>query len=290
MNQNYLKYLKYKNKYNALKQNNNLTGGANDDQNQISSDIIDQIHFWGHQSVEHSLFLHLGIEDKALKEQALNLHKKWKEYMDKVFGDIDEHKIVLEINDITKVKVNSIDMNTLLSLINELKTFKEHIIARLEGGEWLGWLWASYVKHILRELNHFNDKINKKYTSVSEEIEFWNKTNSEHAANESHLIEPAPQFKKFVVEADLLSKNPDDLLKEADAQSKDFKNLDIGEKHSLLNLSLKYATELDQYHKNTQTKIQGKKYFSIINPTLIDHVVREGERSIYELNLLQYKK
>jgi hypothetical protein len=55
-------------------------------------------------------------------------------------------------------------------------------------------------------------------------------------------------------------------------------------------ISLKAAKELDEYNRAAQAAIKGNKVNSVISQPLVDHVVREGNRSIETLNRLQNKE
>ena len=59
------------------------------------------------------------------------------------------------------------------------------------------------------------------------------------------------------------------------------------EREMFLEISKKYAKELDAYNRTAQGAIKGNKVKSVISPTLIDHVVREGQRSLEMLNSLK---
>ena len=83
----YKKYLKYKSKYVDFK--TTQTGGAKIINLNLSPEnrnlVLDEIHFWGRQMMEHSLFLHLGIVDDKLKNRGLELYKDWEKYISFLF-------------------------------------------------------------------------------------------------------------------------------------------------------------------------------------------------------------
>lgn len=63
-----------------------------------------------------------------------------------------------------------------------------------------------------------------------------------------------------------------------------FYNIPQTEEEMMIEMSLKYSKELDEFNKTTRT--EGKAIKSTIHPVLLDHVIREGERSIKTLKLL----
>jgi len=70
------KYVKYKNKYLELRQSLNLNQNAG---NPVPSDnnlkhVIDELHFWLNQICEHTLFLHLGLEEESFKKRGMEFH------------------------------------------------------------------------------------------------------------------------------------------------------------------------------------------------------------------------
>jgi hypothetical protein len=212
-----------------------------------------EIDFWVRQLSEHALFLHLGLEDKKLKKQALHLHKKFEKFREEFNND----------------PFDMDSMNSVLPLIKKERHFKVNVLKRLNNGEWIGWIFPLFVNHTILELDYVVDKLNGIQMTISEEIEFWNRINSEHAAFAAHLLDP--QERESVLAAD--------------AASEKFKTLPNDEIDMWLNLSIAASKELDQFNKKARTA--GKNVKSVIHPVLLDHVIREGERSILTLkNLL----
>ena len=269
MSQNYKhKYEKYKSKYMKQRSDKIYQSGG-----QIDDLLIDEIHFWSNQMKEHSNYMYMGLENKKLKKLAFDFFKEWESYVDNTFvkKDVDEEKIFLDKNDIDKI--GNIDKNIVLEKIERLKKFKEEIIMRLTNGEWLGWLWKSFINHILRELIYFEDKLNGKIFTHEEEVAFWNVTDAEHVGNASHLLDP--------------TFDNDDLIKKANELYHEFNNLGIGEKKQFITLSLRYNQELNDFNKKTQKAIYDNEVESIINKDLINHIVRENTRGIAILKKLE---
>jgi hypothetical protein len=234
-------------------------------------EALDEIHFWGQQMMEHSLFLHLGIEDTILKSKGLELYQKWKFYMDTTFinNGIQYDKVVLDQSDLNKLSNVIIEGSNIFGLIDELRNYKLTLIDLLKKGQWIGWLWLSFVKHILRELEFFNLRLNGVRLTPSTEAFYWNVTNSEHLGAGSHLIDPMFENDKVISKADTFYH---DILK-----------LMPDETPQYLDLSLKYSIELDKFNTETKKKIENNTLKSVIHPTLADHIGRESKRSLYFL-------
>jgi hypothetical protein len=266
------KYFKYKEKYIALKKLQ--AGGSVDD-----SEVIDEMHFWGHQMIEHALFLHLGLEDMGLKARALELHKKWQMAMDEAFASkgIEEEKIVLDSSDLAKLA--GTDFSPIIRLLSELKDFKQQVVDRLSKGEWIGWVYQSLAEHTMKELVHMEKKVNKQSYPVLDQIDFYNTINAEHTGVTSHWFDPDPQ-------------NDEDMARALELFHKGVKmveNHKQAEQQLYLKLSLDYADELGQFEKKTKNRVNSHTVKSIIHPTMIAHDVREGDRSVYCLKRLQGK-
>jgi len=205
-----------------------------------------EVAFWSRQLSEHALFLHLGLEISELKDRALALHKKFERFRKDIKPD---------------------SMATILPLCKELREFKDLVFIRLNGGEWIGWIFPLFARHILLELDYFVDKLNGIEYSDREEVVFWDVINCEHAEFAAHLLDPTER----------------DLSKKGNRFSKKFSKLVKSEKDMMVRMSLKSAQELDEYNKQAQSGIKANTVKSVIHPVLIDHVIREGQRSIEAL-------
>ncbi len=215
-----------------------------------------EIIFWERQLSEHALFLHLMLEDdgsnngRKLKNEAKYLHDEFESF-------IKEHK---------KYPHSMRVMEKILPLTEELRAFKKHLQVLLQKGKWIGWIFPDFIDHVIDELDYFVNKLNDLPMAASEEIEFWNEINSEHAGFTAHLLDP----KEF------------DLVAKAHEFSESFRSLPSDEADMFLRLSLKESRKLDEFQKAAKT-IKPK---SIIHPVLLDHVIRENNRSIEMLEKL----
>lgn len=122
--------------------------------------LQDDILFWSNQMREHCLFLHLMLEDNALKSEASQLQSLWNG------GNVD-----------------------LMYSLDSLIQFKEMILNRLNNGEWLGWALPSFVSHILREALYFRDRLTVG-TSVQGDFNAFTTFVMEHAQVGPKLVDP----------------------------------------------------------------------------------------------------
>lgn len=215
-----------------------------------------EIDFWARQMSEHALFAHLGLEDPSLKQAALETHQALEVFRSKFNQnprDIDH-------------------MNTLLPLLKAEREFQIGCLKTIESGKWIGWIFPLFLNHITLELDYLVDKLNGIKYTPQEEVMFWNRINSEHAAFAAHLLDPSER----------------ELFLKADKMSVEFDRIPKSEKEMMIRLSLKASKELDAFNKTAQAA--GKAVKSIIHPVLLAHVIREGERSIKTLTKLGLHK
>ena len=228
---------------------------------------MDNIEFWTFQFSEHALFIYLGIVDiDSATKEIREVSHRWYEY----FVNFRE-------NYLTKNNKNSL-IEELKKEALKFKNFKEIVLARVES-EWSGWLYPTFLSHILHELNYFLEKEFKKISN-EEIIKFWNQINGEHSAFTVGLLDPREQ----------------DLIKQAmDFEDKFLKlnaRHDNHDNHDLVQfklLSQHMSEEMDKFTQTGQKAVHENKILSIIHPLLIDHVRREGQRSIVELESI-FKK
>lgn len=226
----------------------------------------DEIHFWGHQLMEHALFLHLGIVDDHLKTKGLLLHERWKLFMDYAFPGIEEHKIELDEGD--RMSINFEILSEVFELIADTEKYKLEILSRLEAGDWIGWIFPLFVRHLLRELYFFRDKLLGDVT-IEQEARFWNLINGEHAGFAAHLLDPNPDNWNLIDQSEetyrklaLLSQYEGDV-----------------EMLQYITLSLTEWKKLDEFSTSLYDSIAANTVKSVIHPKLLRHDIREGKRA-----------
>lgn len=216
-----------------------------------------EIDFWSRQMSEHALFSHLGLEDPDLKDEALQTHLILEKFR-KQFNNNPEDLSV---------------MNEILPILQKEREFQINVLKTLDEGKWIGWIFPLFINHVTLELDYFVDKLNGIKYTPQEEVLFWNRINSEHAAFAARLLDPSERA----------------LFLKADKLSMKFTGIPKSEREMMIKISLIASKELDAFHKAAQKSEKTIK--SIIHPALLAHVIREGERSIQTLqNLGLYKE
>jgi len=204
------------------------------------------VQFWARQFSEHALFFQLGIDNPALKADAKALHEAWE-----------------------RVRTPTLTLSTTLMLAQELRAYKMELGDRLNRGEWLGWIFPTFVDHTRRELDLF---VAHATTAVpaSVDCEAWLRFMAEHAAFAAHLMDPVEARRirmalEFVGNFTRLTRG-----------------CGVGVNTQLLSLSKRAGDGLDKFMVGQVAKAKG-----IIHPVLATHVVREGRRFLRTVNMLR---
>lgn len=201
--------------------------------------------------MEHSLFLHMGLEDPELKDTAFALYKQWELFIrDGYQGDLE-------------------------GLITELRSFKETILRRLEAGEWLGWLGTAFVSHILEELLMFQNLVNGIKLGPEEQAAQALDWFHDHAASAEGFIDPTEKdYKQIAME---LSERFEDEAANAKNRSQPTNDLEF-----LIGLTIRSGEDLDKFLDDIQTT----KPRTVIHPLLLRHWRDEGHHLLAELQAL----
>lgn len=207
--------------------------------------LVDQ---WSRQLMEHALFLSLGLvsdRGQVLARDASRNRNDWEVFRKGGTAGPQRRAIAIRLS-------------------AELASIKSQVLERLEAGEWLGWLFPSFVRHILSELLYFTGTLESLAAGTAREaradVSTWITWMAEHAAFAAHLLDPR-EVK---------------LIREARAILGALSGIGIcgGSMRSLVDLSEKAAQQLDQYL--VSSGIGTPKVKSIVHPVLAAHVVREG--------------
>ena len=308
---NYEKYINYKTKYLNLKKsiNKKQRGGTNG----TNFPLLDEIHFWGRQMMEHALFLFLGLEDNdnsnKLKNQAFELHQRWKNFLGENFYNkgitVTMETVFLTPADLRKIIGNNAPVDAANKLIKETLQFKTTVLQIIESGKWIGWIYPALAKHMIQEAKYFDRKVNGPAYTTIEEINFANYHNSDELAVTAQLIDPNPEQQAIidVVRSYALKKMSTlratgslsgldaglDFPKEWTAEQEAIlQGLQPTDETNLLILSLRFSEELTQFADDTGKKIEKNELKSIISPILAHHVHREFVR--FTETLLQLKE
>ena len=77
------------------------------------------------------------------------------------------------------------------------------------------------------------------------------------------------------------------LIETARKLAKSIEDHKMCESEMFVQISINNARELDKYNQTAKSLLDQNKVQSIIHPVLLAHVIREGQRSIHEMNLGQ---
>lgn len=203
------------------------------------------VAFWARQFSEHALFFSIGIEDATLRAQAARLHKTW------------------------EAARPSLTAQTIVPLAANLREYKVGLFDRLNRGQWLGWIFPTFVDHTRRELDLFLAHLQGPVPAQRDCTE-WLRFMAEHAAFAAHLMDPieAGQIRQALAAVGKLQQ-----LQTACAR---------GVNQTLVEMSKRAGEGLDGY---VTTELPRAK--SVIHPVLATHVLREGRRFIYTMKRLQ---
>ena len=272
--------------------------------NEISEHKINEILFWTPQLKEHALFLYLGLQpvpiivkDLILESDQVKINTQVSEKLQK--NTVDQSKFIdqlktqslnlyKEFTEIEKVltrKQHHFDFKAYSKLVSELRDLKVNVLTLQKQQVWVGWIFPSFVEHILSELEYFIARLDNA-VSPEEEIVFWVNINSDHVAFAAHLLDIGHNVeqRKLVNSALDLSLTGQQ-LNHADM---DFQQM-IRFTQALRNATNKaliYAGEVEQAQNALWNKGKPNQSDSIIHPLLLAHVARENERSRQRLTAL----
>lgn len=227
-------------------------------------DLLETIRFWSRQLGEHCLFLELGLDPQELKNEAQAFHAEWENFR----ATLPEQATTDELEKLIE-QVKPMAMR--------LRFFKLRVYERQIAGEWLGWLYPSFVKHVRLELEYFMSLISGRperegMAKIGDELCIWLGFMRDHCAFASHLLDPSE--KVLFTQALALEEKMEDLLDGC-------QSMEIG----FLVLSQKAGVLLDKYF--TANGIGTPKVESVIHPVLALHVVREGRMFLRTLEELR---
>ena len=214
------------------------------------AELDDEVRFWLNQDREHNLFYALGFQREDLRSEAMRLHDAYAE---------------AQARD---------DLGAGLAILDHAQAYKLAAKARLDAGEWLGWIWPSFIQHTHDELAHMRAKVAAGgAASPREETCLIDRFQLEHLAFAAHLLDPGERHLDRVVTA-------------AAIPALDAANRCAADTYETLRaLSLRSAARIDQLFSAV---VVAKKPppASIIHPALGAHVVREGRRWLGTLQAL----
>lgn len=266
----------------------------------LSARQIDEVMFWVPLFKEHCLFLYLGLEPTTMIVESPLLSKSAAPGLQTQappalqLASVENAKLITKLKSRCKQLVKSwaafekmvaagtIDVPILCNLVNHTRYVKTRIIDLQTQKIWVGWLFPEFVDHILDEMDYFIRRFNDTI-SADEERVFWTEINAEHLAMTAHLLDTDYKQRQTVESVLKLSDEglaaiasvkktpPIDLLQMAEL-SRRFDHMSYAERTTAMTIGV----------WNNGSPTSGGS----INPLLIAHVVREGQRSIQRLTQL----
>ena len=206
--------------------------------------LAENIEFWSLQMEEHMLFITLGLANEELRQESYNIYLYWQ-----AFRNRDE----------------TVSLGDIMTVTGQYKT---KVLEILKSGKWIGWLFPSFLQHILDEYNYFENILLGKTLSAQEEMKFWNKINKEHIAMVKQMCDPEA---KAMIE---LSQNFVD----------NFEKIPQNDFTQMIILSKRLTSSLGQFQKEMREHGKVMQSQTILHPKILDHMIRENERSILILN------
>lgn len=196
--------------------------------------------YWADIFGDHMDILSDLIEDNILLNKTIHLYDEW--------------IYVKETRDWQKMD----------DLISDTKSLKLEILNKIKQ-EYIGPVFPSLVKHMLKELKYYVDKT-QKHLTLEEELLFWNDHSLDYATLDQHMLDPSEINKIYK-----LSKYQEgfqSLIRDLTDNDQDI--------YQLLFASIKHQSQLDNLHINAR-KI---KPSSIISPKLLNHMIQEEQYGI----------
>lgn len=206
----------------------------------------DEIAFWGNQLREHMEFISLGIVQPEIVKRAKALEEKWARVIKNPAKNVDVAK----------------------ELIDETEVFQYEIADRLKVGEWIGWLSYSFINHLILESTYFSEKLSGFGYNLADESRFWLDHDGTESAAAEKLIDPseeevAEKVRKYIKHTKALG---DKMTRQISRHQFDPSKMDP-----------EIMKCFEDFVKDTEGLAD---VLTNISPTLLEHVLREGERSL----------
>lgn len=203
-----------------------------------------ELAFGSRTMAEHALFLHLGLETEPYKTNAGRLYRHWEQLRQSPHTDV------------------------VLGAARQLRAFQYAVQQRLDAGEWLGWLFPDFIRHITMELDLFVAHLTSGVTA-NDELCTQLKILRDHSAIVAHLLDPTEIVD--IKTADGIAGSIGAMLPGCRASNDQF-----------LALSENAAAQLNTFLVGNVAHAK-----SVIHPVLQTHVIREGKRAIYEMGRIR---
>jgi len=246
----------------------------------IKERLLSELQFWLRIMKEHSLFLRLGFpcNETKLIQIAQNFESR--------FAELEEKSLCLRPDsDVSKLAQES------LKVVLEIIQFKTLVLDRIIECNLGGTNFPLLVDHIRREAIRFAINIIRlcrgELMTPTEELlhdeVFWLRIMADHAKFIKHLLDPSER--KFISQTQMFSDTFDELR----CQAEDFESiLEITPRPlpSLLRFTgdiIEAGTDIRNFKAAATQLLNECKILSIIPPLLADHVRREADRFLQDI-------
>ncbi len=230
--------------------------------------IDDDILFWSRQLGEHALFVSVGLDIETvpdLKMEGKKLYEIWMNVL----------KLLPEMTTEEKIYI-------VKPLIDATEDYQVRIAKIIKTGKWIGFDFLALIEHHLDELYYYRGKVLGIPITTEAEYLFWKDLNQDHIAAEQKLIDPKEESATAKA-LDFVSKYRS--IKDIPPSIIDNENM-TNELLFMIDLTLKFSKELDEFNLDTRDKMKTGDIITVIHPLLIDHIIREEKRSLVALELL----
>jgi hypothetical protein len=227
--------------------------------------VQDEIQFWGRQIAEHNLFLYQGLVNGAIQEAKLKpIQLGNQSYNLREAGLVFFNTWNQALNQMTPV-------DQVVSLLQDTLNYQNQVLQTLGQGTWIGWLSYSFVEHIIMEARYFMSKLTGAGYQLPSEMDFWLWHNDTETAASVKLLDPtevnlANQANQFI--------NQTRQLRAQLLNIQQGGNLAALDQATVQNLN-----EFGALGNTLRTGILNHTIKSNITPTLINHIIREGNRA-----------
>lgn len=209
--------------------------------------LHDEITFWSRQIFDHLKFLRQLITDPDLSEALEDVINNWCDVLSQ-----------------PNVKFNPQNQKSAVTKINKFFT---NIKKKVLEGKNLGFLFPSFLNHMIEEQEYYLDILNGEKDIIKEGT-FWKNELIEHTSLIAHLLDPKEDDIAF------------DLLK--DLQNLKMKPIKLSELIRIMESYINLTKKLRDDNKITDNI--KPPYFSLLSRPMYDHEIREMEHGVIRLS------
>lgn len=135
--------------------------------------LRDDLVFATDQMADHAKLMEMGFVDTAVKGECVRHYAAWNGLRQRI-DSLNTAKAHIEA----------------VKMAQDLRAFQADILSRLTNGQWLGWLFPTFIDHIMREGDYFLQRVTHPEGLVNNELPIWLTIEAEHAAFVAHYLDP----------------------------------------------------------------------------------------------------